>query len=710
MRQILQSLNSGATVIADVPIPATQENKVLVKTSKTLISTGTERTLVNFGKSNVISKAKDNPDKVRDVISKIKTDGLHTTYAAVNAKLNEPIALGYCNVGKVIETTIPELPVGSRVVSNGPHAEFVVVPKNLTALIPENVTDDTAAFTVLGAIALQGIRLASLGIGEKVCVIGAGVIGLLAVQILRAHGCNVFVIDVDDTRLELAQKFGAEVLNSAKQESLVDRSNEFTKNVGFDAVLITAATKSNSIVSDAATISRKRGKIILTGVVGLNLDRADFYEKELTFQVSCSYGPGRYDTEYEEQGKDYPIAFVRWTEQRNFETILELMSQQKITVEDLISHQYEFSDAIQAYDLLTSKEKTLGIILNFPIDEPDNGATALQRTINLNSNAITCSVDGCTVNFIGTGNYARRVLIPSFEKAGAELNVCVSSGGISAWRSGRRHGFKKISTDTDYALSEPSSNAVVIATRHDKHTGQIIKALEAGKHVFCEKPLCLKYQELESIRETLNCHNEQILMLGFNRRYSPLSIKAKSLLNEDNYPKSIIITVNAGALPKDHWVNDSYAGGGRIIGEACHFIDFARFLVDAPIEFSNITYAGGNAETDLIKDQASIVLKFSDGSVATINYLANGHNSYPKEVIEIFSSGKILRLDNFRKLVGYGFKNFSQMKLWRQDKGQRDCVKQFVRAISKSGVAPIPVEEIFEISEISIKLSECIND
>jgi len=698
MKQILQSLKDGTTNLEDIPAPKVGQGQLLIQTTKTLVSAGTERMLVEFGKAGWVAKARQQPDKVKMVLEKARTDGVATTFDAVKSKLDQPLALGYCNVGRVVQVghKVEEFIIGDRVVSNGKHAELVSVPKNLCAKIPDNVSDEAASFTVLGAIGLQGIRLANPTLGECIVVTGLGLIGLLTVQMLLAQGCRVLGIDYDEKRLALAKQFGAEIVNPKKGEDILAAAATFSRGKGIDAVIITASSKSNEPVSQAANMCRQRGRIILVGVVGLELSRADFYEKELTFQVSCSYGPGRYDSAYEEGGQDYPIGFVRWTEQRNFEAVLDLMASGAINVEALISNRFPLEQAKEAFDLLTANEPSLGILLQYQTDIPIEELTS--KNIWL---ASPPPPDKACVAFLGAGNYAGRVLIPAFKAAGANLHSVVSNGGVSATHFGKKFGFSKASTDNESVLADSSIDTIIIATQHNAHAQQVLAALRAGKHVFCEKPLCLTLDELAQIEKEAKGRPEQHLMVGFNRRFAPHSVKIKALLETVKQPKSFIMSVNAGAIPEDHWTQDKQIGGGRIIGEACHFIDLLRYLAASPIKsFQTIKMDSST------KDTLSIQLAFEDGSIGTIHYFANGSKSFPKERLEVFCAGRVLQLDNFRTLQAWGWKGFSKMKLMRQDKGQKQCASAFVQAIVNGKTTPIPLAEIFEVSNTVIKIAQ----
>lgn len=665
--------------------------------------------LLDFGRAGWIEKARQQPDKVKQVLEKISTDGLFNTLDAVRSKLDQPIALGYCNVGRILElgAEVEGFDVGDRVVSNGKHAEIVAVPQNLCARIPDEVDDEAAAFTVLAAIGLQGARLLNPTLGEAVVVTGLGLIGLVTVQILRANGCRVLGIDMNPVRLDMAKRFGAEVVDLSRGQDPLAAAEAFSRGRGVDAVILTASTSSNEPVSQAAKMCRKRGRIVLVGVTGLELSRADFYEKELSFQVSCSYGPGRYDPAYEEGGQDYPVGFVRWTEQRNFEAVLDLMASGALDVKPLISHRFDIDAAPEAYDLLASDTPSLGILIRYPAGQgaPDSPEQQ-RRVVPLTEGQ--ASAGKASVGFIGAGNYGGRVLIGAFRKAGATLDTLVTSGGVSAVHYGRKFGFRQASTDVPAMVADPAIDTVAICTRHNTHAGFVQQALTAGKHVFVEKPLCLTMAELAEIQTALEgasaAGSRPILMVGFNRRFAPHVVRMKQLLSPISIPKCFVMTVNAGAIPSDHWTQDPQVGGGRLVGEACHFIDLLRHLAGAPItEFEVATLDEKHGPTR--SDKATITLRFADGSIGTVHYLANGHKGYPKERLEVFCAGKVLQLDNFRKLRSWGWKGFLQMNLWRQDKGTDACVQAFTASVRDGASAPIPIEEILEISRVSIEIA-----
>jgi predicted dehydrogenase len=705
MQQLLQSLSNGRIILEEIPVPVPASGAILIRTTRTLISSGTERMLVDFGRGSWVSKIQQQPEKVRQVLDKMRTDGVASTLEAVRHKLDQPIPLGYCNVGCVVETADGNgFSVGDRVVSNGGHAEFVAVGRNLCARIPASVNDDEAVFSPLAAIALQGLRLAQPAIGERFCVIGLGLIGLIAVQLLRANGCKVLGVDPDPKKCVLARQFGADVVDMSAGEDVLKAAEQFSSGQGIDGVLIAAATDSNGPVEQAARMCRQRGRIVLIGVAGLELNRADFYKKEISFQVSCSYGLGRYDEVYEGRGIDYPFGLVRWTEQRNFEAVLQLMEAGRLDMRPLISHRFAFGAADEAYDLLADRAReSLGILLEY---SDEAAAPALVRTKALHAAPSGQGSTAPGVGFIGAGNYAGRILIPAFRAGGARLVAVASANGINAARYGRKFGFELASTDAEAVLAASDVDCVVIATRHDTHAQFVQRALAAGKHVFVEKPLALSLAEIDGIEAVLRDVRGQgrLLMVGFNRRFSLLAIRMKALLGAVREPKSFIVTVNAGAMPPGHWTVEA-TGGGRIIGEACHFIDLLRFLAGYPIIGSVARRTGGNGGRS---DDPSvcITLNFADGSLGTIHYLTGGHASFPKERVEVSAGGRVLQLDNFRRLRAFGWPGFSSQVLWRQDKGQFACAAAFLAAIGQAKPAPIPIEEILEVSRTTVEVSE----
>jgi predicted dehydrogenase/threonine dehydrogenase-like Zn-dependent dehydrogenase len=662
--------------------------------------------LLEFGRAGWIDKARQQPDKVRLVMQTIRTDGLIATLESVQAKLGEPLPLGYCNVGTVIDagSGAGGFAPGERVLSNGGHAEIVDVPVNLAASIPPTVGDEEAVFGVVGAIALQGIRLAQPSLGETFVVTGLGLIGLIAVQLLKCHGCKVIGLDLDAGRLAMARAWGAETIDVSASADPVREALALTRGRGVDGVIVAAATRSSEPITQAAQMCRKRGRVVLVGVTGLELSRADFYKKELSFQVSCSYGPGRYDPAYEEKGRDYPIGFVRWTAQRNFEAVLDMMALGRLDVRPLATHRFPFSEAEKAYELLLSGEPHLGIVIEYPGESERPTGELLRPTIHIArpvSRSAVVPGGGAVprVNFVGAGGYAAKVLIPAFSGAGVTLGSVVSRGGVSAAHAARKFGFEAASTDVERALTDPDAGIVVIATRHDTHARFVCQALRAGRHVYVEKPLALTLEEIEEVER---CYATAapglLLMVGFNRRFSPHVVKMKELLSGLNEPKSFIYTVNAGAIPVDHWTRDGDVGGGRLLGEACHFIDLLRHLAGCPIERVSTTR--------LAADTATIAVRFADGSIGSIHYFANGNRTLSKERLEVFCGGCVLQMDNFRRLKGYGWRRFNKMNLWRQDKGAGQAVRAFVNAVRSGAASPIAFDEICEVARATIAAAQ----
>ncbi|VVE35049.1 bi-domain-containing oxidoreductase [Pandoraea cepalis] len=706
MKQILQNMGNGETTIVEAPAPKVQAGNLVIRTTHSLISAGTERMLVDFGKASMLDKARQQPEKVKMVLDKVRTEGLLTTIDAVRSKLDQPLPLGYCNAGVVLEVGagVEGFAVGDRVVSNGPHADLVRVPKHLCARIPDGVNNEEAAFTVLASIGLQGIRLAQPTLGESVVVVGLGLIGLATAQLLKANGCRVLGIDFDASKLALARQFGIETCNPAQGQDPVAFAMAFTQGAGVDAVIVTASTKSSDPISQAARMSRKRGRIVLVGVTGLELNRSEFYEKELTFQVSCSYGPGRYDPDYEQGGNDYPVGFVRWTEQRNFAAVLDMMAAGHLNVASLISHRFPFDDAIDAYQVLSADKSALGIVLQYP-DVLEAELRVKKVALQAASPSVSAAPGRPVLGVVGAGNYASRVLLPAFKKAGGHFGTIVTSGGVSGVHHGKKLGFESASTELDDVMTDASVNTVVIATRHDTHAGFVVRALRGGKHVFVEKPLALTIEQLERVQDAYADAQSEgascLLMVGFNRRFSPLVMEMKRALGAIRQPKVFVYTVNAGAIPANHWTQDMAVGGGRIIGEACHFIDLLRHLAGAPIIDASIRCI--ESQGDIVSDKASITLSFADGSLGTIHYLANGGKAFPKERLEVFAGDGVMQLENYRALRGFDA-SVKNMKLWRQDKGQDACAAAFLDAISKGQASPIPYEELVEVARVTIEL------
>lgn len=704
MRQVLQDLRGGRTYLEEVPAPLCRPGNVLIQTTRSVISPGTERMLMEFGKAGLLKKAMLQPERVRDVISKLQTDGIAPTVEAIFSKLNEPLPLGYCNVGRVIECGDDELarliPVGSRVVSNSNHAEYVLAGRNLVARVPDAVSDEHAAFAVPGAIALQGIRLMAPTLGESVCVMGLGLMGLLAVQLLRANGCRVFATDFNGERLALAEKFGATVFDLSKSGDVVTAAMNFSGGRGVDGVLITASSDSKEPIRQAAKMSRMRGRIVLVGVTTLDLDRTEFYKKEITFQVSCSYGPGRHDPAYEEQGHDYPAGFVRWTEQRNFEAILELLAAGKLDVAALITHRYPIARAEDAYRELGNSD-ALGIVLEYA-NPPGARPRSLVRIAPLVPH------ERIQVGFLGAGNFSQRVLLPLLKRTDVAFHTIVSQRGLSATAAARKLGFANASSDPTTVLEDATINCVFITTPHGAHASQISAALRMGKHVFAEKPLATTLSQLREIRRALaECEQSRsripALMVGFNRRFSPHARRAAAVLANRTGPACFQYTINAGRNAAKGWLADLGASGGRVIGECCHFIDLLRSLAGSRIVSVNAVRTGRVGD-----DSCVITLGFADGSIGSINYFANGPKNLPKERLLIAADTMAIEVENFRCTTIHCNGTSRKLQSLKQDKGHAAEIREFVKLLRAGGKALIPLEELEEVTLATLAAEEAI--
>ncbi len=693
MKQIIQSFKSGNTILEELPAPEVQSGQILIRTTRSLVSLGTERMLVEFGKSSLISKARQQPDKVKQVLDKIKSDGLMPTLEAVFNKLEQPLPLGYCNVGKVLAVGrgVTDFKIGDRVASNGNHAEFVCVPQNLCAHIPDDVSDEAATFTVIGAIGLQGIRLLNPTLGETVVVVGLGLIGLITAELLIANGCKVIGLDIDAQKLDIAARKGVHTFNSQSGDA-VKYVNTNTNNIGADGVVITASAKTDEIISQAARMCRKRGRIILVGVIGLHLQRAEFYEKELSFQVSCSYGPGRYDENYEQRGIDYPLAFVRWTEKRNFETILQAISNKKLKVEELITEKVRLEDYQKIYAQIGSSKSIASILV---YDE--NSAPATK--VKVGSKPFSSSKG--IIGIIGAGNFTKMTMLPLLSSA--DIKYIVSKSGLTAQTLASKYKIAYSSSSYQDVLHDSEVDLVMIATRHNLHASMTVEALKAGKNVFVEKPLALNEDELQQI---LNAQSEsqKNVIVGFNRRFSPHIQKIKNALPSSSQ-KNIIATMNAGFIPNNVWVHDMEVGGGRIIGEACHFIDLITYLTGSKVKAVCMNSPGINAAENT--DNASILLQYENGDNAVINYFSNGSKAYSKERLEVYFDECTIIMDNFRETKAYGLKHFSGYSS-KQDKGHKAQFELLTNTIKKGGQALIPFEEIINTTRASFAAIESL--
>ncbi len=697
MKQLIQNLRTGETLLENVPVPQVRKGCVLIKTHLSLVSLGTEKMLVEFGKANFIEKARQQPEKVKQVFDKVKTDGLRPTIEAVFRKLSEPLPLGYCNVGEIVAVGegVSEFKLGDRVASNGHHAEVVCVPKNLVAHIPENVTDEEATFTVVGAIALQSIRLANPTLGETVVVIGLGLIGQLTAELLQANGCEVIAFDFDQHKIDLAITKGIKAFKVSEEIDSVKITQEITQNIGVDAVIITASTPSNEVISQAARMSRKRGRIVLVGVIGLNIQRADFYEKELTFQVSCSYGAGRYDADYEQNGQDYPIGFVRWTAKRNFEAVLKAIASGRLKVKPLITKVLDFQGYNQVYGNI-GHSKSIASILKYRED-----IDVFETKISLKNKTFNTTND--VLGIIGSGNFTKATVLPILSKFKANIKYLSSASGLSGTLMAKKYDIQFSTTNNDDILNDSEVSAILITTRHDAHARMCIETLRAGKHVFVEKPLALNQAELDEIIEVYQ-QSGKTLTVGFNRRFSPFAQDVKKQLGNSNTSINVIATMNAGEILANHWTQDMNMGGGRIIGEACHLIDLITYLSGSLVESVVMNAMGQNPADNT--DNASILLRYKNGSTGVINYFANGNKAYSKERIEVYSQWKTMIIDNFKKSKYYGTKSSGMSR--SQDKGHSEQFRLLLERLRNGGEAIIPIEEIINTSRASLAAVESL--
>ncbi len=702
MKQLIQSYKTGELGVYEVPAPICGENGVLVRTKISLVSAGTEKMIVDLAKKSLVGKAKARPDLVKQVVNKMKQEGVINTLEKVFTKLDTPIPLGYSCVGEVVQVgaKVTGVSVGDRVACGGAgyanHSEINYVPRNLFVKVPRGVSDADASFVTVGSIALQGIRQTAPTLGERVVVMGLGLLGQISVQLLKANGCKVLGTDLDSKKLDLAKKLGADEVCSPSE--VVEKAKLFTNGNGSDAVIIAASTSSNQPIIDAGEISRMKGRVVIVGLVGMDVPRNEYYKKELELKLSMAYGPGRYDPKYEEQGVDYPFAHVRWTEQRNFEAFLDLIADGRVTPSKMVTHEYEFDSALNAYDLLEGKikEDYLGILLNYK-----EGVELKSELVQISDASVKSQT--LNVGLIGAGNFTKSIIIPNLKKVGnvSFIGLCTATG-VSAHSTGNKHEFKYITTDYQELLNNDEVNTVFITTRHDDHGNKVLHSLNAGKHVFVEKPLAIFEDELEDIKSFYSSAEiKPVLQVGYNRRFAPLVQEMKKIV--EDLPVSINYRVNAGVIPRDVWIQDSEVGGGRIIGEVCHFVDTCTFLTGSLPEnvFASCVTKPDQSIPD--EDNVSVTIKYHNGSTAVINYYAFGNSQLSKELVEVFAPEIALRMDNFRELEIFKGSKSKKVKNANQDKGFKGEFKALKSAVEK-GIPAISFDEMYSTSKVTFAI------
>jgi polar amino acid transport system substrate-binding protein len=707
MKQILQSMRSGKVSVHDVPSPAVQHGQILVRTVASLISAGTEKMAVDSGKKSLAGRAKERPDLVKQVIDRVKNEGIVSTYNAIQAKLGGTINLGYSAAGVVaaVGEGVSGFSVGDRVACAGAgyasHAEVISVPQNLCVRLPDAVTFDEGAFGTLGAIALQGVRLSEPTLGESFVVVGLGLLGQITVQLLKANGCGVFGVDLDPSKLVLAKSLGAE--DCSIPDEAHQKVKEWSRGRGADAVLITAATTTNEPVELAGDISRSKGRVVVVGAVGMDIPRGPYFSKELSFHISMSYGPGRYDPEYEERGHDYPFSYVRWTEGRNLEAFFDLVANKSVDVGRLISHRFAIDDGEDAYRLISgeTKEPYLGIVLEYDHERPIETKVQLRHRPG--------KASAVRVGMIGAGDYARGMLLPKLKANGVEFCSIATAAGLTAKNVGKQFDFASAVSSADDVLADASANLIVMATRHDTHASLAKRALELNKHVFVEKPLAMNDAELDDVIAAANDSSGR-LMVGFNRRFSPHAIRAKEFFSGRSYPLSILYRVSGGRISQDHWVQDPRQGGGRIVGEVCHFVDLMHFLTGSA---ATRVFAESIASRDhdvTGADSVFITLRFADGSNGTIAYLAEGDRSVPKERIEIFGGRRTFIIDDFRNGMAYVDGKETEHSLKSQDKGQTEEVRAVCAMVLNGSEAPISLDDLETTTRVTFRILDSLRE
>ena len=724
MKQVLQHAQTGEITVEEVPAPQLLPGCVLVRIAASIVSAGTERASAEFARKSLLQKAKARPDLVREVIAKVQRDGIFSALQTVRSRLDQPQNPGYSSAGTVIAVGegITDIQPGDRVACAGAgfavHAEIACVPRLLVAKIPaaqvgkSEVRFEEAAFATLGAVSLHGIRTAEVKLGDLVAVIGLGLMGQITIQLLKAAGCRVLGMDIDPSRAELARQRGAEAV-STSAAAFRDLCVETSNGLGADSVLITAETPSSEPVNLAGAISRDRAIVVAVGTVGIDIERKAYYEKELDFRISRSYGPGRYDVAYEQKGRDYPIGYVRWTETRNMEAFLHMLAEGKIDVGALITHRFPIERAQAAYELISgrSKERFLGVVIEYTDRGDDSRTLTLVREPARQSPPSRKLPTELSVGLLGAGGFATSTLIPAIKAAAHTrlVTVCAATGSHAQYAA-RKFEFENSTTDEAEVTGNPAISAVVVATRHNLHAKLVLAALAAGKNVFCEKPLCLSETELCSIvaaYEKVALQNQSVIMVGFNRRFAPMAAQMKCFLSEISEPLALHYRINAGLLPPDHWVNDREQGGRRIIGEACHFVDLLMFLAGSPIVEVEGQAVGSSSR--YAGDNVLISLLFANGSQGTVSYLANGDRSFSKERIEVFGGGSAAVLEDFRHMeLVRGERKQIVRSRWRQDKGHRNEWAAFEQAVQRGGESPIPFEEIVCSTLATFRIEESL--
>jgi len=691
MKQVTQNFKTGELYVDNVPMPGLSEGLVLVENKYSVISAGTERGTVKVAQSSLLGKAKQRPDLVAQVLQNYRKEGLRATINKIQTKLDTLKALGYSTSGVVMASMDKNslFKPGDRVACAGQdyasHAEIVSVPQNLVAKIPDNVSFEEAAFTTLGSIALQGVRQADPRIGEKICVIGLGLLGQITCQLLRANGCDVFGVDLNESLVQLATESSAHSALNRSDPNLIQACENFTAGNGFDSVIITAAAPTNDPIELSAEILRKKGKVIVVGAVKMDISRdPHFYRKELDLRMSCSYGPGRYDLNYEENGIDYPFGYVRWTEQRNMEAFLMLLSRNAIDIKPLITHVFDIEVAEEAYDIVLGKANVfhLGILLRYNPD--DRKANTLFQFNNL-------PVSSVNVGFIGAGSFAQSYLIPAVKEWGASLDGVVTANGMSSKNVLTKFNFNFCSSDSNDILKNEKINTIFIATPHSIHAELVIKGLKADKNVYVEKPLAINEIQLEEVIKA-KTESSKALMIGFNRRFAPVSVALKTQFKNSSEPMVVNIRVNAGFIPKEHWTQQPEVGAGRIIGEVCHFIDLMQYFTGSePVKVFAESISTSNSKL-IPEDNVAIAVKFSDGSIGNLTYHANGDKALPKERIEVSSAGTIGIINDFRD--GQFYRDGKTIKLKSSGKGHKEEVDLFLDAIKNGKDSPIDFRSI----------------